>query len=163
VVYLDIYLHQLIDVERCDSSGDGHAYGVAKERYRVMILEKLWILRQYWALLRRLDVGLQLDHSVLTGVHEHITQHLQILEIESLAEPARQESAYQAFDDCYEDGKGIRDEERSERRASDDHELSRLHENEKLAVFHHVPGEDRPENRNNSDNCKQDALSLAAH
>ena len=65
-------------------AGQRFRHGVANKVKRVVIARELGILLEDLALVRFLDVGLQLDRAVLARVLKQLVQHFQVIEIEPL-------------------------------------------------------------------------------
>ena len=147
---LHVEVHHLVQVERIDAPGDRHAQRVADEVPGVMVLEKLWILGKYRALVRLFDIGLNRQQSVLSRLVQELVAHLQRFQVERLGEVRTLQASNHPGNDLLDHLQRVRDQQGTQRRSSDDDQLRRLHQNLEVPVLHQVAGDNRAEHHHNA-------------
>src|SRR6202012_3860506 len=131
-------------------AGDGRAQGVAYEIENVVILHQLRVLRKDGAFLRSLDIFFQFGHPALAGELVNVEQHLEAFGIGLAGERTTADHPERALEDLDDQGEGVGDEYRSERRTTDDNELRGLKQNRHLSLSQKEAADDRAEDYDNS-------------
>src|SRR5579871_3316147 len=122
--------------------------------HRVMIGEKLRILRKNLALRGILDVFFQLHHALFASHHEQLIEHLEGLQVMILAVRAAFEHRDQPLYDPDYRGKRVGDQERPRASAANNDQLRGLDQYADLAVFHKVAAHHGPQNDDDSNECE---------
>src|SRR5262245_28189609 len=142
----------MIHIEWLDTAARGHAYRVADEMERVMILQELRILREDRTLFGVVTVRLQRHQAFFARTAEQLEHHLQSLQIAVLAVCRGAECAEGSTEDLLQYVQWIGDEHRAGRRASDDDECCGLDEHFQISMLHQIAADDGADDHRNSDN-----------
>src|SRR5271156_1106562 len=151
---IHIHLHHLVHVKRFHPSARCHAYRVAHKMQRMMILQEFWILRKHRALIRCVAVRFQRHQTFLARPAQQLEHHLHRLQIFRFvifrpAEDPRHSSRHRL-----QNVQRIGDQQRSNRRPAQYHQLRRLHQHLQVAVLHQVAAHHRAEHHHDPDDYK---------
>ena len=155
-----VEFHHLIDVEWFHTPTNRHAQGVTDEVADVMIFQKRRIFGENLALGGIFDVRFQSNQSIFSGTVKQVVHHLQRFQISLLGEFGAAQNHTQAASDLFQNMQWVGDEQSTDGCAGNDDQFGGLNEHFDVAVLHQVPGYDRGEDHQDSNNCEHnDSLS----